>query len=126
LCTAGKTTSGGYDWAAAESLLTARRLAILGGRVLTRQDLMEKPMDKTGSTILGVCIVIASLIFTVAQGSEALPQRDEGPTQVGRFQVAGVPGHAYVLDTATGQVWETFATESQGSSDMDFKERKLK
>jgi hypothetical protein len=44
----------------------------------------------------------------------------------GRFQIAGIPGHAYVLDTATGQVWETFGAAGTGSSDGDFKSPKLK
>lgn len=44
----------------------------------------------------------------------------------GRYQIAGCPGHAFVLDTATGQVWEQFEPESQGSGSAGFLEPKLK
>lgn len=48
------------------------------------------------------------------------------PAQVGRYQIAGIPGHAYVLDTATGQVWEAYAGASGGATDQNFKVTKLK
>ena len=72
-------------------------------------------MDTKSGGILGMCLIIAALIVTL------VPR-----PQVGRYQMGGVPGHAYVIDTATGQVWEDFATASQGSSDPDFKKPKVK
>lgn len=36
--------------------------------------------------------------------------------EVGRYQISGVAGHMFVLDTATGRVWEKWATESRFSS----------
>ena len=72
-------------------------------------------MDTKSSGILGVCLIIAALIVVL------LPR-----PQMGRYQMRGVPGHAYVIDTATGQVWEDFATPSSGRSDPDFKKPKVK
>ncbi len=48
-------------------------------------------------------VVAAGLVAAVAA---AVPSKPEGP--VGRFQLATNPGHAFVIDTATGQVWEKF------------------
>ena len=80
-------------------------------------------MDTKSSGILGVCLIIAALIV-------ALVPRPASPvgsgSQVGRFQMGGVPGHAYVIDTATGQVWEDFASAGQGTNDPDFKKPKVK
>jgi hypothetical protein len=82
----------------------------------------ENPMDVRGSGVLGACIIIAALIVTIIPR----PQPGAGGPAVNRFQMGGVPGHAYVLDTATGQVWEDFATPSQGSSHPEFNRPKLK
>ena len=68
-------------------------------------------MDTKSSAILGVCLIIAALIVVL------VPR-----PQMGRYQMHGVPGHAYVIDTATGQVWGDFATPS----DPDFKKPKVK
>jgi hypothetical protein len=75
--------------------------------------------------IAGLCLIIAALIVTLAPRLQA-PAPAQFPPQVGRYQMAGVPGHAYVIDTATGQVWEDFASPNQGSSDPDFGKPKLK
>ena len=40
--------------------------------------------------------------------------------------MGGVRGHAYEIDTVTGQVWENFATAGQGSSDAEFKNPKAR
>jgi hypothetical protein len=80
-------------------------------------------MDTKASMILGVSIVLASLVL----GYSLAPKPAEpGAAQVGRFQMGGIPGHAYVLDTATGQVWEDFATPTQGSSHPEFNKPKVK
>jgi hypothetical protein len=80
-------------------------------------------MDTKASMILGVSLVISSLVL----GYSLAPRPAEPQAaQVGRFQMGGVPGHAYVIDTVTGQVWETFATAGEGTSDPDFKRPKVK
>lgn len=82
-------------------------------------------MHTKSGGILGVCLIIAALIVTLVPRPQASAPAPSGP-QVGRYQMGGVPGHAYVIDTATGQVWEDFASASQGSSDPDFKKSKVK
>jgi hypothetical protein len=64
------------------------------------------------ATILGACIVLAALIWTF--GRWGAP---------GRYQMGSTPGHAYVLDTATGEVWEQFATPNS-EADSGFRKRK--
>lgn len=76
-------------------------------------------MDKKSALILGVCLITAALVVTL------VPQPQSQP-QTGRFQMYGVPSHAYVIDTTTGQVWQDFATTGSGSSDRDFTLAKLK
>ena len=76
-------------------------------------------MDKKSALTLGVCLIIASLVVTL------VPQLQTEP-QTGRFQMYGVPSHAYVVDTTTGEVWQDFATANSGSSDKDFSRKKLK
>jgi hypothetical protein len=68
----------------------------------------------------GVCLIIAALIVTVMPR----PQTTTG-RPIGRFQMLGTPGHAYVCDTTTGQVWEQFAPENQGGTDADFSKPKV-
>jgi hypothetical protein len=46
--------------------------------------------------------------------------------QIGRFQMSGVPSHAYVIDTVTGQVWQKFAAANEGGTDPDFHKPKIK
>jgi len=72
-------------------------------------------MDAKGVCIIGGSIVIASVVIALA-----ITLRPA----IGRFQMGSVPGHAYVIDTATGQVWEDFAIPNQGHSDDDFKRPK--
>ena len=74
-------------------------------------------MDKKSALILGVCLITAALVVTLVPQSES---------QTGRFQMYGVPSHAYVIDTTTGQVWQDFATTSSGTSDSTFTHAKLK
>jgi hypothetical protein len=79
-------------------------------------------VDIKSSGILGACLIIAALIVALVPR----PQLAASGPQVSRFQMGGVPGHAYVIDTATGQVWEDFAIPTQGSSNSDFKSPKVK
>ncbi len=46
--------------------------------------------------------------------------------QAGRFQLSTNEGHAFVLDTVTGQVWEKFEPTGAGDGDADFGNPKLK
>ena len=79
-------------------------------------------MDTKSASILGSCLIFAALIVALVPR----PQASTAATQVGRFQMSGVPGHAYVIDTTTGQVWEKFATTGEGTTDQDFRTSKVK
>jgi hypothetical protein len=81
-------------------------------------------MDTKSTGILGVCIIIAALIIGTFLRHQASPVPTE--THVGRFQMGSVTGHAYVIDTTTGQVWEEFSMPNGGSSDAEFKKPKIK
>jgi hypothetical protein len=82
-------------------------------------------MDVKGGAVLGVCVVIAALIVALVPRPAANQPASHGP-QVGRYLLGGVPGHAYVIDTATGQVWEKFATTGEGTTHPDFNDPKVK
>jgi hypothetical protein len=92
----------------------ARLRPPIGGR--------KETMDTKSASILGSCLIIAALIAALVPR----PQASTAATQVGRFQMSGVPGHAYVIDTITGQVWEQFATTGEGRTDQDFSRSKVK
>jgi hypothetical protein len=83
-------------------------------------------VDSKSSLILGASIVLASAIGAFGLSHRSAPPAAGQEPPAGRFQIAGIPGHAYVLDTATGQVWETFGAAGTGSSDGDFKSPKPK
>jgi hypothetical protein len=85
----------------------------------------ELQVDTKSSGLLGVCFIIAALIIALVPRPQPAAPAPSGP-QVGRYQMGGVPGHAYVIDTATGQVWEDFAPATQGSPDPDFRKPKVK
>ena len=80
---------------------------------------------------LAVSIIVAALVMVFLHRSDQAavggspPAKDTAPAeQVGRFQIAGIPGspgHMYVLDTATGQVWESTVPASK-----DFLKAKVK
>lgn len=82
-------------------------------------------MDTKGSFIVGASIVIASVILGLTLTPKA-PLRSAPAPQIGRFQMGGVPGHAYVIDTTTGEVWEQFATSNEGSTHPNFRLPKIK
>lgn len=46
-------------------------------------------------------------------------RRNRAPTP-SRYQIQVVEGHAFVIDTATGQVWEKAFTQQGGFSSSDF------
>jgi hypothetical protein len=70
-------------------------------------------MDIKVARFLGGCIVGASVILAVAIRSPN-----------GRYQLTTTAGHAYVLDTATGQVWEKYAPPNEGMTDQGFRDPK--
>ena len=78
-------------------------------------------MDLKSSLVIGVCIIVASAVLGLT-----LSLRPADPLPPGRFQITGSPGHAFVLDTATGQVWENFEPESQGGNTVGFSDPKLR
>lgn len=47
-----------------------------------------------------------------------------GKAETGRFQFATNPGHAFVFDTQTGEVWEKFEGSSGGETTSGFNEPK--
>jgi hypothetical protein len=84
-------------------------------------------MSNQGAAILGACVIVAGVILGTNLPARSQPLPLPLPElAVGRFQIAGVPGHVYVLDTATGQVWEAYASTGSGSTDSDFKQPKVK
>jgi hypothetical protein len=82
-------------------------------------------MDAKAAGILGTSIVVAALAGALAlrPPASASPVSEPG---IGRFQIGTNLGHSYVIDTATGQVWETFVSANQGSNDAEFKSPKVK
>ena len=81
-------------------------------------------MDTKSSLVIGGSVVVASVVLSLLLALKP-PATPHGQA-VGRFQMSGVPGHAYVIDTTTGQVWEDFAPVGQGSNDQGFKQPKPK
>ena len=66
--------------------------------------------------------LVAGVIITFSVGAAS----SSGP--LGRYQIAGTPGHGMVLDTVTGQVWGKFLPDSSGVdglNDADFAKPKL-
>lgn len=47
------------------------------------------------------------------------------PQTLHRYEMHTLEGHAFVLDTVTGQVWESFEPPSGGSTDEGFGPAKL-
>lgn len=44
---------------------------------------------------------------------------------IGRFQIDRNEHHVFILDTATGQVWEKFVPDNEGLTSEGFGNRKL-
>ena len=81
---------------------------------------------KQGAVLIGACQpfgedhIIASAVLGLMLSLRPTSQPPAQEPPFGRFQIAGSPGHAFVLDTATGQVWENFEPEAMGSGDAGF------
>jgi hypothetical protein len=56
--------------------------------------------------------LLAGVIVTFTLGAAA---KTTGP--VGRFQITGIQSHAFVIDTATGQVWRGYFPPAGGNTD---------
>lgn len=69
-------------------------------------------MDTKAAAVLGISIIVSALITSYA------------PFAPGRYQMTANVGHAYVLDTATGQVWEQYAPANSGFNDSEFRQPK--
>ena len=82
-------------------------------------------MDTKRTLILGASVVIAGLALGLTLSANH-PPSVQPAQQVGRFQMCGVPGRAYVIDTVTGQVWEEWVPAIGGKDDEEFKKPKLK
>ena len=65
----------------------------------------------TKSILIGL---LAGVAVTLVVGA-ALPIN-----QVGHYQVAGAGNHAVIIDTVTGQVWQSYMPPMEGSTDADF------
>src|SRR5262249_22116939 len=92
-----------------------------------------RKMDVKSSAVLGVSIVVAYgiLFITLQLKQRATMATGSGSSApVGRFQIITNPNHAFVLDTATGQVWYTFAPSTSPSNSASlfpgFAEPKIK
>lgn len=75
--------------------------------------IMKFEMD-IKSFVIGV-LVTACLFVALGASKSSKP-----PGPVNRFQIAGNPGHVFIIDSATGQVWEKFSSPTQGSSVSGF------
>ena len=70
-------------------------------------------MNTKPSLILGASLIISSIILglTLRSPQTQSPGSAAAAAQTGRYQMVGLPGHAFILDTATGRAWEKFAPE---------------
>lgn len=69
-------------------------------------------MDTKGGTILGICIILAACIVTLA------PRLLTPSSEVGRYQLERSNGvNIFMLDTKTGRVWQRYVDSSGGSPD---------
>ena len=70
-----------------------------------------------GSFILGCCI-LGLLITMGPTGRDPMRpfESNSAVPKVGRYQISGVPGHMFVLDSATGRLWEKFVPEGNFES----------
>lgn len=77
---------------------------------------MNTPRLDPKSALLGLLL---GVLATLAIGAASSPN-----SGVGRFQIAGTANHGMILDTATGQVWTTYFSNTGGRMDNDFFQRK--
>jgi hypothetical protein len=94
-------------------------------------------MKGKGSVVVVAGIIATTLILAVALPQRAFPTQDaqkpapQPEVQVGRFQLVALQGcnrhlgKVFVVDTATGQVWEQIFADDNESKE-DFRAPKLK
>jgi hypothetical protein len=68
-------------------------------------------------TVLGALLIITLGAGAAAKQRAQIVPAGPGP---GRFAIATNAGHAFVLDTATGRVWEKFTPAGGGETSPDF------
>lgn len=87
-------------------------------------------MDAKSTSILGACIIIATLLISRHPSPQSVPTQKSHITQsvVGRYQVSnpGAKGMTYVIDTMTGRVWREVVNTSGTSDGIKFYQEKLK
>jgi len=69
------------------------------------------------SLLIGAVLTVSVLL--------ALGASLNGPPQVERFRLATSPGHVFVIDTATGQVWGKYVIPRQDMKGQEFMEPRL-
>jgi len=78
-------------------------------------------MNIKSSCILGGCIIAAAIIVSVLKPIKCCHvSNQENKECANRYQISnpGEKGHAFVVDTVTGQVWQ-IPVGMSGSSDGD-------
>jgi hypothetical protein len=78
------------------------------------QDKVMKTSFDVKSLVIGL---VVGLVLAALLGATSKPE-------AGRFQFATNPGHAFVFDTQTGQVWEKFEGSSGGDTTSGFNDPK--
>ena len=74
------------------------------------------------SVLLGA---MAAVVLGCAFGAGDSAGRDHrADPAISRFQINSNEQHVFVLDTATGQVWENYLPPNQGSTSSNFMEPK--
>lgn len=82
-----------------------------------------KTMIDPKSVLLGA---MAALVLGCGLGAGEFDDLDRrADPAVSRFQINSNEQHVFVLDTATGRVWEKYLPPNQGSTSSNFKEQKL-
>ncbi len=82
-------------------------------------------MDRMSASILGACLVVVALI--VARAPRPPAPAPAAVPQVGRFQMFSVSTrHVYVIDTASGAVWESYVSDDSGRNDDRFSAAKVR
>src|SRR3954462_6540674 len=72
----------------------------------------EGAMDTKAAGILGVCIVVAGVIVSLAARIPPPPGGEVGPSQFPRSN----GGNCFVLDTRTGRLWQGLVSPTSNES----------
>ena len=70
-----------------------------------------------------LCKVVLGILLGMGAILALGASRTDEP-KLGRYQITTSDTRAYIIDTATGRVWEKFTDRSAGSTDPDFKTAK--